>query len=327
VLFVALLFFGDNGMSKQRSVSMDWLVYATIRLVVCVLQVLPFGAACGLAAAFAWVAYRADRRHRLVALDNLRHAFPGRYTEAELGRLVRAVYRHFCLMLIEIVHAPRLLRASTWRRHLRLDERRFSALLLSGRPLMFVAGHFGNWELGNVVFGLLGFPIHAIARPLDNRFADDFLRRYRERTGGKLLAKKGDFDQMQAILAGGGVLGTVADQDAGPRGLFVDFFGRPASTHKAVALLALEHGVPLVVLGGRRAVSPGRLPGTIRYEVVIEDVILPEEYAGHADAVRAMTQRFTAALERLIRTAPEQYFWLHRRWKHRPPVRKGRQAA
>jgi KDO2-lipid IV(A) lauroyltransferase len=126
---------------------------------------------------------------------------------------------------------------------------------------------------------------------------------------------------MQAILDKGGVIATLGDQDAGQRGLFVDFFSRPASTHKAIALLALEHRVPLLVTGTPNLGEP------MRYEVVSEDLILPEEYEGRPDAVRAMTQRFTSALERIIRPYPGQYFWLHRRWKHQPQARKNKKVA
>ena len=130
-----------------------------------------------------------------------------------------------------------------------------------------------------------------------------------------------DFDQMTALLRNGGVLATLADQDAGQRGLFVDFFGRPASTHKAIAILALEYNVPVVVTGTTKVAEP------MHYQVLAEDVILPEEYAGRPDAVRQLTQRFTTALERLVRGAPGQYFWLHRRWKHQPAPKKAKRAA
>src|SRR5208282_4553765 len=99
------------------------------------------------------------------------------------------------------------------------------------------------------VLGLLGVKSYAVARPLDNPYLEDFLRRFRERTGQKLLAKRGDFEQMQTILGKGGIIATLGDQDAGQRGLFVDFFGRPASTHKAMAVLALEYNVPILVIG------------------------------------------------------------------------------
>lgn len=309
-------------MSKPRSRVADYVVYMVVRLFVCFIQALSLETARSLAAGLAWLLMRVDRRHRDVADDNLRHAFGDRYTPAQRAALVRDVYRHFCSLLIEIIHLPRRLHLENWRRHLELEDgRRIVACLLSGRPLMIVTGHFGNWELAGYSLGLLGFTTHAVARPLDNPYLDDFLRQFRERTGQKILAKKGDFEQMQAILAAGGVIATLGDQDAGQRGLFVEYFGRPASTHKAIALLALEYQVPLLVTGTARVGEP------LRYRVLVEDLILPEEYAGQPDAVRAITQRFSTALERVVRRYPEQYFWLHRRWKHQPQAKKGKRAA
>jgi KDO2-lipid IV(A) lauroyltransferase len=308
-------------MSKSRSRLVDYGVYLIVRATVCLIQALSPEVGRSFALGLAWLAHRLDRRHREVARENLRQAFPGRYGEVELNDLVRRVYRHFCTLLVEIIQLPRRLHPTNWRRHLELTGGPLMVeCLLSGRPLLLVTGHFGNWELGGYLLGLLGFTTHAVARPLDNRFLDDFLRRFREGTGQKVLAKKGDFDHMLAILARGGVLATLADQDAGQRGLFVDFFGRPASTHKAVALLALEHRVPLLVIGVRKRGEP------LQYQVIAEDLILPEEYEGKPDAVRAITQRFTTALERVVRGAPEQYFWLHRRWKHQPPKSRRRAA-
>ncbi len=308
-------------MARPRSKSADYAVYLLVRVIVCVLQALSLDTLRRLAAALAWLLYHVDRRHRLVADDNLRQAFPGRFSDAERDRMVRAVYLHFCNLLMEIALAPRLLSIGTWRRH--VDMARGWLLLdrlLSGRPCLVVTGHFGNWEIGGYTLGLLGFRTSAIARDLDNPFLDQFLRRFRERNGQGLIAKNGEVHKILAVLTQNGVLATLGDQDAGPRGLFVDFFGRPASTHKAIALLALEHGVPLLVLGVRKVGEP------MRYQIVVEEQILPEDYGTRTDAVAAMTQRFTAALERLIREAPEQYFWLHRRWKHQPQARRTRET-
>lgn len=321
-------------MARPRNRAADYAVYLIVRLIVCVVQALSFSAACRLAGGLAWLLYQLDRRHRLVALENLRHAFADISDPVERDRMVRAVYRHFCLLLMEIIHTPRLLHTSNWRRHLRLPQGDVIVnALLSGRSLFLVTGHFGNWELGGYVLGLLGFTTNAIARDLDNPYLHEFLRRFRERTGQRLLAKNGDFDAIQNVLAKSGVLATLADQDAGPRGLFVDYFGRPASTHKAVALLSLQYGVPLLVLGTMRTKANGagpKGPGVgdpLHYEIVVEDLIRPEEYDGQPGAVAAITQRFTSALERVVRRAPEQYFWLHRRWKHQPPEKKRKQVA
>src|SRR5689334_8152809 len=124
-------------MAKERARVVDYVVYLLVRLVICVLQAVSYDAARQAAARLAWLAYRLNRRHRQVALDNLRHAFPGRYTDAELDDLVRAVYRHFCQLVVEMTHLPRKLHLSNWRRHFDLtDDRRVVECLLSGRPLL-----------------------------------------------------------------------------------------------------------------------------------------------------------------------------------------------
>src|SRR5262249_22959583 len=158
---------------------------------------------------------------------------------------------HFCTMLVELIHLPRKFHITNWKRQYgRLyGADKVVAEMLSGRSLLLVTGHFGNWEIAGYAMGVFGFKTYAIARTLYNPYLDRVLLSFRERTGQKILAKKGDFDDIQALLAGSGALATLADQDAGQRGQFVDFFGRPASTHKAVALLALEYNTPLLVMG------------------------------------------------------------------------------
>jgi KDO2-lipid IV(A) lauroyltransferase len=312
-------------MSEPRTLltdCVDYLIYLVVRALIAVLQAMPFCAACRFAEGLAWLAYHLDRRHRLVALDNLRHAFPD-LGDAARDRMVRGVYRHFCLLVVELTRLPRCLHPTSWRRHLELvGGDKMVQHILSDRPLLFVTGHFGNWEMAGYVLGLLGFKTYAIARTLDNPYLNHFLQhRFRQRTGQTILDKSGDFERIQAVLRSGGVLGTLADQDAGQRGQFVEFFGRPASTHKAVALLALEYDTVLLVVG-----TP-RVGGPLEYQAVVEDVIDPRDYRGRADAVRLMTERYTQALERLVRRHPEQYFWLHRRWKHQPKPRAKKQAA
>lgn len=307
---------------KNRSPVLDYLVYIAIRCFVCVVQMLDWNQARGFARFLAWVIYKVDKRHRLVALDNLRQAYPGQYSEAELDQLVRSVYRHFLLMVVEIVLLPRKLHVNNYKRHVALhNQAPMVQALLSERPVLIVTGHYGNWELAGYFLGLVGFTTYAIARPLDNPYVDQFLRQFREHTGQRILAKKGDFDQMTKVLTTGGAMATLGDQDAGKRGQFVEFFGRPASTHKAIALMALENDVPIIVSGSPRVGEP------LRYRIDVDELILPEEYRDRPDAVSAMTQRFTTALEQIVRQHPEQYLWLHRRWKHQPPPKKSKKAA
>lgn len=304
-------------MAKPRHRQLDYLVYLAVRLVITVLQVFPLETGSRLARFLAWIAYHVDRRHRLVADDNLRHAYGSALDAPARDRLIRGVYVHFLRMLVEMVHLPRLIRLGTWRRHLTLGRRGSEVVqaLLTGRPVLIVTGHYGNWELAGYLLAMLGFRSFAVARPLDNPYLDDLLRRLRQRTGQKLLAKKGELNRMEEILQSGGIVCTLGDQDAGQNGMYVDFFGRPASTHKAMALLALRCRSLIVVAGARR------LPGLLRYELAVEDVIDAEQLGDAPGVVKALTQRLTSALERMVRVDPRQYLWLHRRWKHQPIAR------
>jgi KDO2-lipid IV(A) lauroyltransferase len=298
---------------KPRSRLTDYAVYLVVRILVCILQGMPMHAGRAFGNGLAWLAYRIDRRHREAAYDNLRHAFPGRYTEAQLRRLVLDTYRHFTGIFIEMIYFPRILRVTNYKKYVRFENMQESIqAFVSGQPVLIVTGHFGNWEMAGYALGLVGFKTYAIARPLDNPYLERFAKRFRQRTGQTLLAKNGDFDRIEAVLDSGGILATLGDQDAGQRGLFVDFFHRPASTHKAIALLALEHHATLTVCVARKTGEP------TQYVIQSEDLLAPEAIDAEPGSVRGITQRFTSALERLIRLDPKQYFWLHRRWKHQP---------
>ncbi len=306
---------------KKRSRFNDLMVYAAVRGLVCVLQAMSFSACQRFAAFLGWVAYQADKRHREVARENLEKAFPGRYSAQEIDAIVRAMYVHFCRVLIEIIHIPRRFHFHNYKNYVCPDSLGPAVdALLSDRPLFIVTGHHGNWEMAGYSLGLFGFTTHAIARTLDNPYLDRYLREFRERTGQRIIAKQGEFDLLESRLRNGGVIATLADQDAGQRGQFVDFFGRPASTHKAVALLALEHKVPMMVVSTFRQADG-------RYVIRPASIIDPLDYERTPDAIKQITQRFTSDLEKLIREAPEQYFWLHRRWKHQPQKRAKKQAA
>lgn len=309
--------------NKVRRPWLDYLLYLAVRLLVAFAQMLSIEQSYALADFLGWVFYRLDARHRRVALDNLEMAYGDRYTPAQRERIVLEVWRHFCRMLMEILHTPRKLHLTNYRDHVELAGHVpvMDRLITGGRPMIFLTGHYGNWELAGYIFGLFGFPTVSVARTLDNPYLDRYLRSFRERTGQSLIPKTGGFDQMIEVLQSGRVLSFLADQDAGQRGLYVEFFGRPASTHKAIALLAIEHKAPVVV-GVARRIGPG-----FRYEIRCEDIIDPSELTGTADDVRLLTQRFTSALERLIRQDPTQYLWLHRRWKHQPKEKPRKQAA
>ncbi len=303
--------------AKKRRPFVDYAAYLGVRIVVCLAQMMSISLAYRVADLLAGLLYRIDRRHRLVALENLEHAFGDQYSSAEREALVFGVYRHILRMIMEMLQIPRLLNVQTWRRYIQLQghEKVIERLLDDRRPLILLSGHYGNWEMAGYLFGAFGFPPNAVARVLDNPYLERFLRKFRERTGQRMIAKRGGSEQMVEVLQNGGVLSMLADQDAGPKGVFVDFFGRPASTFKAIALLAIEFNAPIVVGGARR------IGNQFQFELVMEEIIEPAVDLS-PDQVRVLTERYTAALERLIRRDPSQYFWLHRRWKHQPKSKR-----
>src|SRR5262245_27042853 len=145
-------------MSTPRSHVADYAVYLVVRFLVCVLQMLSLRLALRLAGGLAWIVYHVDRRHRLVALENLQDAFGDALDDRQRDAIVRQMYTHFCTMLVEILVLPRKLHVTTWKRYAELLTAREAVLaLLSDRPVLVVTGHFGNWEIAGYALGLFGF--------------------------------------------------------------------------------------------------------------------------------------------------------------------------
>jgi KDO2-lipid IV(A) lauroyltransferase len=296
---------------RPRSRLLDYAVYLTVRLLVCFIQSLSWETALGLARGLARLVYRLDRRHREIAAENVAQAFPELSPEARED-LVRRSFEHLASMAVEMFLAPRIMTAENHRTYISCDDddlKRLQGYWKAAPPMVVVTGHFGNWEVLNYLCAMIGFQTKVIARRLDNPYLDRFLASFRKQTGAEILDKDGDYDRITGTLATGGILGMVGDQDAGRKGLFVEFFGRPASTFKSIALLTLEYDATLFVVGAARVGTP------FQYHIYVEDIIEAAEYADDPDAPRKITERYTAGLERMVRRHPEQYFWVHRRWK------------
>jgi KDO2-lipid IV(A) lauroyltransferase len=293
----------------------QWLVYVCMRLVICVVQALPIEACQTLARGLAHLAHDLLRVRRNVIDDNLRHAFP-QQSDAERRRMALGMWEHVFLMVCELSQVPRKIHDTNWRDHVTIapDERRLLVgHLLSERPLVVVSGHYGNFEVGGVMAGIMGFPTHSVARPLDNPYLHRFITKFREATGQYMLDKRGSANQIDAILQSGGTLMLLGDQSAGPKGCWVEFFGRPASCHKAVAIFSLVNRAPMLLAYSRR-IRP------MQFQVGVAAEFDPER--DEMGGVRPLTQWYNDHLERVIRQVPAQYWWLHKRWKNKPHWQK-----
>lgn len=309
-------------MAKRPRTSIPrWLhapVYQGVRAAVAAATLAPPGAMLPLSErlgrGFGDAPFNRKRLGRAVA--NIRVAFPS-WDEARAVECARAAYGHLFRLGLEISYAPRLLSDDAWIRHLSLgDIAPAVPPLFDAKPTILISGHCGNWEMLGYTLALLGFPMHALYRPLDLPPLDRWVRSTRERRGMRLVDKFGALRQLPPLVASGVPVGFVADQNAGDRGLFVPFFNRLASTYKSIGLLALQFGATVVV-GGARRVREASAEG-LGYRIEVADVFGPEEWSGHPDPLYYVTARYRRGIETLIRRAPEQYLWMHRAWRSRP---------
>lgn len=304
---------------KQHTGVRAWLFYALVRSALAVLNAFPIEWNLGTARFLARCWIKILPKHRNRALFHLTESLGHFYTPGELNRIADRSLESLVMFVIEVICLPRLITESTWGNYVRLvnaDE--FIRLMIEGKGLIMVTGHFGSFELIGHVLAALGFPTAAVMRPLDNVYLNDFLVRTRGVRGMMLLDKKGAASKVEDVIKSGSQVGFIGDQDAGRKGMFVEFFGRPASTYRSIGLLAMHIERPIVVGYARRRGARAR------YDLGVERIIRPEEWAGRDDPLRWITESFTAGIEAVVRQQPDQYLWIHRRWKSRPGVRKRR---
>ena len=300
----------------MRVAFVNYVVYVLARLALCVAQAVRIETCERIANWTAWLCYDGLRIRRSIVDDNLQQAFPEKSVD-ERNSIGRGMWRHIVLMICELAHVPRKVHETNWREYINVTGNEQVKHLLSPRPTILVSGHYGNFEVGGVVAGLFGFPTYTVARPLDNPLLDNFLQRHRGARGQYMLPKVGSAKQIDAVLESGGTLVLLGDQHAGPKGCWVDFFGRPASSHKAVAVFCLAHDAPMVVTYTRRV---GTTP--MKFELGVAGIYDPKN--DESMNVSELTQWYSSRLEEVVREAPEQYWWLHRRWKEPPRRRRGR---
>ena len=272
---------------------------------------LPLGAAQGLGAGLGRIAYCILPGRRRVALDNLTLVYGDTLSPGARVTLARQSFEHLGITAMECCRlffgpAERLLGRVRGQ-----GMEHIGQAMAHGRGVFFLTGHFGNWELLAATHGLAGFGLSVVVRPLDNPYLDALIARARERSGLRAISKRDAVQGVRAALARGECIGILLDQDAGREGVFVPFMGRPASTSRALAVLAIKTRAPVVPAFIHRLPDGG-------HELVLDPEI-PLAITGDLDHdIEVNTARYTEAIERHVRAHPEQWFWVHRRWKSRP---------
>ena len=302
---------------KPRNKLIDLLQYLALRATGTCVQMFSIDTALYVGRLLGDLVYWSFHVHRARALANLRLAFGPKVSDRWIRHTARQSFRHLGMLVIEVLYAPRLVKLNTAFRYIRMQD--MSAclhLLAQDRPAIIVTGHYGNWELASFAFAAMGLTSYSVARHLPNPYIHGYVFGLREKTGQRFLTKKGATASVTAVLSANQIVCFLADQDAGARGLFVDFFGRPASTFRSIALLARAYNAPIIVGASTR------LGQKFRYEFHIEEIIYPEQWQSQSDEVVWITATYTKAIERLARRCPEQYLWVHRRWKSKPRNKK-----
>ena len=300
-------------MGKERNDFADRLTYLGLRVVSMLLHAWPVNLNLQAARHIGNFMYAVDRRHRERALGNLRRSFPD-MPEKQREAMAKRSMQQLVMLGVDVIFTTRLIHIDTWTKYVRLSnfQETLKLLIAKNQGLIMLTGHYGNWEILGYVLGTLGFDTTSIARPLDNPYVNDWLLGVREKKGQKIIDKKGATTDVTALLGQGGTVCFIADQNAGSKGIFVDFFGRKASTYKSIGLLAMEYEVP-VIIGYARRVND-----QFSFDVGVQDVIWPDDWKAQDDPLRYITQRYTKGIEDFVRADPGQYLWVHRRWKTRP---------
>jgi KDO2-lipid IV(A) lauroyltransferase len=265
--------------------------------------------------------YRFLPFRRRTVLDNLRRVFGAGVADAEIERLAQAHYAHLWRLGTEFL---RFRWMSEERKSAIVDVENvdvFARALERGKGILVLTGHFGNWEVATVA-ALGRFPqmcgrIHFVRRPIKPRWLDRFVNWRFRRAGFGVLPKRGSLDAILDALAAGDAIVFPFDQHAGPPdGIEVDFFGHPAWTFKSLALLALASEAQVLPAASWRKPDG-------RHVLRFEEALSPVTGADVNAEIRHNTRAYNAALERLILRHPEQWYWVHRRWKSvRKPARR-----
>lgn len=290
----------------------EFLEYAPVWLIVRVLGLLPRPGARALAIGVARLVYVLHSRLRRVALRNLEIAFP-QMSLPERRCLVRAEFDNLGRLLAEFCLFPRYTRENVSRVAIYDGLENYRAAQSRGKGVLFLTAHLGGWELGSFVHSLNGYPLREVVRPLDNRRLNRLVEHYRTLHGNSTFDKQEFARGLLAAMRAGETVGVLMDTNmTPPQGVFVPFFGVPACTASGIARVALRTDaavVPAFTIWDRELG---------KYRIHFEPALkLTRTGNDDADAVEN-TALFTRVIEEFIRRHPDQWLWVHRRWKTRP---------
>ena len=288
--------------------------FGAVRVALWLVARLPIAVASGIGAVFGSLAFHLARRERTKALISIERAFP-LLSGGERWQVVHDTFRHLGRAAFELGCIAQLdAKVDKWVEWPAADRAVLDEAISAGKGVVFVSGHFGNWELLARRVALAGYPCNTIAKATTDPRTTALIERFRASAHLKSIwrGKSGAAKEMLRVLKAGAILGLLIDQDTDVQSVWVRFFGTLAKTPRAPADLAIRTGAA-VVLGFCHRTDAGR------YAVSMQRYPLPTEGDSEAKSV-ALTAALTAGIEEKIRQHPEQWVWMHQRWKSQPPM-------
>lgn len=291
--------------------------YAVARVLFALVGALPASACRGFSSLLGNLIYTLSARRRGIAIENLRHALGEHTGEAELRRIARRSCASFIQTFIEIIRFRPMLNKPDAIKDPKYCADGILELFATAKRIhdeaggaIFVTPHIGNWEVLPHVSAAVGIPLVVVARPPDNPYLRKLLFDDRTASGQVIVPKKNALFVLRRALRAGKSLGLLPDQST-KHGLSTEFFGRPALTTPVPAMLAISYDRPLVVVACCR-----RPDG--RFEGHVSEPIRPGKYESERDEIRRLTRAMNRGMEDVIRRWPDQYLWMHNRWKTYP---------
>lgn len=288
--------------------------YAAAYVFIKIFRAIPFRVTYILSDLLGNLLYLLLRRRRKIAIYNISRAFEGQMTGKEIRKLCRKSCQSLFLTAFEIIKSQNLFRSPDARVRIKDTGDRVEELFLKAKKIhdesrgcIFVTPHIGNWELLPAVSALVGIPIVMVARPLDNKYLEKLFYENRTASGQLVIPKKNAMFVLQRTLQQGRSIGMLTDQST-MKGVSVDFFGRKALTTPVPAVLAITKNRPIVVVACCRL-------DNFKFEGFVSNPIWPGEFENERDEILRITRAMNREMEAIIRKHPEQYLWMHNRWK------------
>ena len=300
---------------RKKSRLLKTLEYAAAYSIISIVHHAPMGVIKAISNFLGDLLFFISKRRRNIAIGNLSHAFRDEKSEKEIRELARECCRNFFYNLLDTIKLNYLFTRPDMAGRMKertgnLDEtfKKVKKIHDESGGCIFVTPHIGNWEMFPHITASLGLPLVIVARPMDNEHIEKLVFANRSSSGQVIISKKNALSALRKTLREGNSVGMLPDQST-MKGLMIDFFGRPATTTPVPALLSIAYNRPIVVTACCRG------KGEFQYEGFVSDPIMPGEFTDKKAEIIRLTEEMTRKMESIIRKYPEQYLWIHNRWK------------